>query len=461
MSSALVPLRNRRAVATVGLAVLLVLAAMSGLRHFVGGRLLPLRTSGAALPVPSAPAAELVAGTDNALRVQPEVVRRMGIATAAARKAEVGIELTLAGTLTVDATRLQRVRSRFTGEVTEIGTHAQSGRPIQYGDTVAQGQLLAVVWSRELGEKKSELIDALSQMQLDVGTQQRLEKLFRDGAIPEHQYRDVVRAVETDRIAVSRLLRTLKTWRVSDAEIAPLEAEAARLAPGSQPPTVRPMDPWARVEVRAAFDGIVLERNVAVGDLVEPEDDLFKVADLSRFRVLAYAYEEDLPRLDALDATRRSWTITVPASRDLPPQTGEFEQIGRIIDPAQHTAMVMGWVDNVAGRLRAGQFITASVTLPSPGNETVLPESALIEKGGEKLVFVQTDPHPIFTLRRVSLSRRVGGMACFFIVPPTAEKEPKLLGIEPGEEVVTSGAVELQQALTDLLVDRARAPHRP
>ena len=147
------------------------------------------------------PAAILVEGTTNALRVDEEVGRRLGIRTAEAKVATIADTLKLNGSLTLDAAHLEEVRSRFDGEVVEIGK-TKDGRELKFGDAVTSGQLLAVVWSRELGEKKSELVDGYSQLHLDTETLNRLEKLYHDGTIPERQYRDQERAVENDRITV-------------------------------------------------------------------------------------------------------------------------------------------------------------------------------------------------------------------------------------------------------------------
>jgi multidrug efflux pump subunit AcrA (membrane-fusion protein) len=170
--------------------------------------------------------------------------------------------------------------------------------------------------------------------------------------------------------------------------------------------------------------------------------------------VLASAYEEDLPRLDALKATDRHWSISLPSRPDEPARDGSIEQIGHIIDPYQHTAAVMGWVDDPDAHLRAGQFITATVTLLPPENEVVLPASALIEKGGQNLIFVQSPDGKTFTQRQVSLSRQVGDRVCFHIVPPAVPDAAvipgQLSGVQPQERIVVSGAVELQQSLTDL-----------
>jgi cobalt-zinc-cadmium efflux system membrane fusion protein len=82
--------------------------------------------------------------------------------------------LKLDGVLYLDPDDYSLVRSRFQGEVVEM-PHATAagaaaagaaGAPpsdhsLRFGDDVKKGQLLAVIWSRELGEKKRELAEAL------------------------------------------------------------------------------------------------------------------------------------------------------------------------------------------------------------------------------------------------------------------------------------------------------------
>jgi len=216
---------------------------------------------------------------------------------------------------------------------------------------------------------------------------------------------------------------------------------------------------WARVEIKAAIDGTILEQNVAVGDIVTPMDDLFKIANLSRLRVIASAYEEDLPRLDAMPIEERKWSITIPAEPNVVPIPGSIEQIGKIIDPTQHTAFVMGWVPNLDGKLRAGQFISAGVAFASPGNEVVLPSTAVIEKGGESFVFVaegsvDTKQPTVFARRSVLVSRQIRDQVCILINPPSNNRIPCIKGLKPGDNVVTSGGVELQQTLMDLTADK-------
>ena len=81
------------------------------------------------------------------------MIEQLRIKTATATKATLPIEIKLPGTLSLDSTQLEQVRCRFDGEVVEIGKVADGARPLQFGDSVKPGQLLAIVWSRELGEK--------------------------------------------------------------------------------------------------------------------------------------------------------------------------------------------------------------------------------------------------------------------------------------------------------------------
>ena len=214
---------------------------------------------------------------------------------------------------------------------------------------------------------------------------QRLSEAAAEGAVPDRTLREAQRKVEADRIAVSKTLRTLQSWRLSKEEIDEVRAEAARLLREKTPDRQELVQQWARLDVVAPLDGVIIERNVALGELVDTTSDLFKVADLSRLGVLAYAYEEDLPTLDSLPASQRAWSVTVGSGRDAATRIGRFDQVGCIIDPNQHTALVMGWVDNPDGKLRVGQFVTTRLEIPPPPGEVVVPASALCEESDRDL----------------------------------------------------------------------------
>jgi cobalt-zinc-cadmium efflux system membrane fusion protein len=131
------------------------------------------------------------------------------------------------------------------------------------------------------------------------------------------------------------------------------------------------------------------------------------------------------------------------------------EQIGKVVDPNQHTAPVMGLVDNTAGDLEVGQFVTATVLLPAPRDVVSLPASAVDEDGAASVVFVQ--PHPSRTAyqrRRVVVTQRLGNTVYVRSLLSEEQRARGLQPILPGDHVVTQGVVELRSALAEVQQNR-------
>ncbi len=424
---------------------------------------------------------QLVADQPNTIRIAPSAVEAIQLKTTAVVQAPPPDPLRLPGSLGLDPNLLVPVHSRFPGEVAQMATvdvPNGDGKPtqrlIRYGDSVKQGQILAVIWSKDIGEKKSELVDSLSRLDLDQRLLQRLNSL-KGAIIPERQLAEARRSVEADVIAIDKAVRTLRSWRLTEEEINAVKQEAKELREA----TTRAMDAmsatdlesfrrvaeelrlksitasddtkWAELEVRAAIDGVIVEKNINVGTIVDPTDDLFKVADLSRIQVLASVYEEDLPYLERLPHDQRNWQIDLKADPNDKPVPGKFEMIGKIIDPVMHTGALIGWLDNRAGMLRVGQFITATIQLPADPAMVSIPAGSLIEEGPYPAVFIETNAerHEV-TRRNVAVTRR-GRVNVFVRSEPTEEERRE--GAQPlkvGEKVIVSGALELFSELINL-----------
>jgi multidrug efflux pump subunit AcrA (membrane-fusion protein) len=134
-----------------------------------------------------------------------------------------------------------------------------------------------------------------------------------------------------------------------------------------------------------------------------------------------------------------------------PPLAGRFEQIGKVINPNEHAALVTGWVDNRAGRLRAGQFITARIELPLAKGEVAIPASALVEEGSHQFVFVQPDAAKSeYARRSIAVSRRDGETVFVWSEPTAIKRHAAAQPLRVGEHVVHAGIAQLSEALRDL-----------
>lgn len=416
------------------------------------------RTARAASIEPGSP---VLSSREQTIRLSPEAIEGLCLRVRQVEPSSAKQELTFTGSVTLDPNRVARIHARFPGEVVDLGTTPDTGdlatssgqptiRRLRFGDHVKKGQLLAVVWSKEIGDVKSDLVDAVSRSRLDQATLKSLLSL--DNVVAARSIREAKRASEADIIAIKRAVRTLRSWRLSDAEIEAIMREGEHV---SEERIDRDPDGeesrWAQVQLRAPFDGVILEQNAAVGDVVDTSAELFKIADLSRVGVLANVYEEDLDRLLAIPPADRYWTIRVTSSPSIAPIRGKIDRIGNLLDPGQHTVAAMGWIDNPDERLRIGQFITATVVLPHSSEEVLLPTTALIDEGRVSTVFVTEGPRgQEFTRRRVAVTRHASNGIFVRLVPTPTEAKAGAQPLKVGEWVVTQGVLQLANTLDEL-----------
>lgn len=388
--------------------------------------------------------------------------------------------LKMDGVLCLDPDDLSLVRSRFEGEVVEMSTFADSTssstathaavepveQMLRFGDEVRKGQLLAVIWSRELGEKKSELSHVLSQLAFDRET---LSKL-REGAaaIAMNTIREAERRVRSGEIEAANIEKTLRAWQLTPTEIDDIRREIESENSGALSPTLTQgraldrakVDRWARVEIRSPINGTIVEKNINVGMLVDTSGLLFKIANLDHLDVRAFAYEEDLAVLQRLSKDQRRWTIQLKGDPETTPIQGSIDRIGSLIDPLQHTGLVMGWVSNENRQLRAGQFVTAKVMVPDKSPYLSVPAESIVDVDGKTLVLAQGSAPETFTVVEVRVVRFQDKIAC--VNPCSREGFPDCL--YSGQQVVSSGAVEIlteyQRHLRAHLPDETQlAPH--
>ncbi|HEX3727761.1 MAG TPA: efflux RND transporter periplasmic adaptor subunit, partial [Pirellulales bacterium] len=391
----------------------------------------------------------LAAGRKDSLNISEEDLKTLDIHMYEVRPAPPPEPIRLPGSVFLDPGRMVRAHSRFDGEVVKIGTTTETageplGRPkararlLRFGDKVHKGEVLAVVWSKDVGEKKSELIDALSKLSIDYSMLQRYRAVAK-GTVPERTIHEADRLYEGDLVAVDRAERTLRSWRLTEDEIAAVHREARDIQQQAGNQDKNLGKSWAETEVRSPIDGVIVEKNFNVGDIVANSQDLFKIADLSHVQVFASAYEEDLAVIKALPPERRHWLIDLKSDPNDIPVPGKIDVIGNIIDPTQHSGAVMGGLDNADGRLSIGQFVTATIQLPPDPSLVAVPTSALIEDGMGGVVFVEVGrAGHVFARRKVVVVRRGRELAYIRSHPNPQEALAGAEGLLAGQRVIVS-----------------------
>jgi cobalt-zinc-cadmium efflux system membrane fusion protein len=445
----------------LGITVLLLIAAGGTALGILWGHAGQQRPVEAGLAPPSGSRIEAVPGRYDTLRVPASLLESGRFRTEAVVAAPPPEPMQLSGSIMLDPNRLARVHTLFNGQIVRIGLPGVMGEDttklsvipgegLRPGDFVRKNQVLAVIWSKDVGEKKSELIDQISQHRADKKVLERY-KSVEPGVVTLNQLTQAERAAEASFNAVVKAERTLRSWGLEEREIETVVREAEKIVEGKGQRDRDLERSWAETTIRAPFDALIVEKNITIGDTVDPTIDLYKLADLSHMQVLAHAYEEELARLQQLRPSERGWEVRVDGSPNSKPFTGKFDKIGVVVDPTQHTGTVIGWVDNRDGKLLVGQFVTVRIPMPANKDLVAVPSRAVIEEEDGSAVYVRDpDAVDLFSRRKVAVAVRGREWIYLRRHPTEADAQAGAAAIEPGEVVVIRGALDLAAEFKDL-----------
>jgi membrane fusion protein, heavy metal efflux system len=155
-------------------------------------------------------------------------------------------------------------------------------------------------------------------------------------------------------------------------------------------------DTLARYELRAAFDGTVVDKHVALGEVADRETPAFVIADLSTVWVDISVYQEDLTRV------RPGRMVRIKAGDDLGEAEASISYVSPIVDQGTRTAMARTVLPNSSGAWRPGMFVTAHVLDPLDAKIAV-PRTALQRHDGRSVVYVVHGD--AFETRQVTVGR--------------------------------------------------------
>jgi RND family efflux transporter MFP subunit len=242
-----------------------------------------------------------------------------------------------------------------------IGVEGDGGRVtavyVEAGDHVKQGQVLAHLDNSVLEPQVTNLQAALDQARGDS-----------DLADAEYQR---ARAVGSSGALSAEETQRRKSAAVTAA--AHVKVAAAMLVEGKAR--------LARADVRAPANGIILTRNVEVGQTAMPGGEaLFRLSKDDETELRGQVAEQDLPLLKV------GQLVDVKLTGSSKIYQGHIRLLGAIIDPATRlgTAKVSLTPDP---NLRPGAFARAEVTV-SNAERAVLPQTALLndDKGSYVLI---------------------------------------------------------------------------
>ncbi|WP_431257111.1 efflux RND transporter periplasmic adaptor subunit [Roseateles chitinivorans] len=293
------------------------------------------------------------AGEPEAIAMTGAQIKSAAIALEVAGPATIRTTTRLPGEIGFNEDRTAHVVPRVSGVVEAV--------PATLGQAVRKGDLLAVIASAQVSDQRSELLAAQKREQLARTTFDRERKLWEEKISPRQ-----------DVDVAEQALR--------EAEIAVANARQKLLAIGATPGG----GALTRFELRAPFDGVVVEKHLTLGEQVKEDASVFVLSDLRTVWARL-----DVPAGD-LTKVRVGERAIVRSAAFEQAAEGTVAYVGALIGGQSRTAQARISLANPDRAWRPGLFVNVDVvTGEAPAAVTVAADAVQVFED-RQVVFVRT-----------------------------------------------------------------------
>jgi len=339
--------------------------------------------------------------------LSPEKQKSSGIEVRQVALEDAAVPLSATAVIEINMDRSAKIGPRVTGKAVKIIA--------SQGDRVKAGQALAYLDSVELDQTWADYIKAQGKVELARKNLQREESLFEKKITPE---KDVLKAKQEFGEAEADINLAKERFRLLGVNVSQFESAKGN---GNHP----------LIPVTTPVGGVVLEKTITQGEMVNSDKTLFTVADLSTLWVVIDVYEKDISRLRL--GTNVKVSVTAFPDKAF---RGKIAYIAAVVDEKTRTEKARVTIDNSSGLLKPGMFATVLIEATGGGTERLIavPEEAVVLDGTKRYVFIQTAPDK-FQRRDIEAGRTLGN------------RLEVTLGLKEGETVAVKGAFILKSEL--------------
>ena len=323
-------------------------------RHDIGSE--PESTEPAAGPVSAASAGHADAKPAHdvhEVKLDEAQIRKADIAIQAVGPGSIQSVTQFQGEVRFNEDRTAHVVPRLAGVAEAVAANL--------GETVKQGQVLAVITSTELSDQRSELLTAQRRREAAKTTYDREKKLWEDKISAEQDYLQAQTALQEADIALQNARQKLEA------------VGAGGKAGGGTG--------LNRLEIRAPFDGTIVEKHLALGEAVKEDASIFTVADLRTVWAEFAVSPKDL------EAVRVGQKVVVSSSAFESQVEGTVSYVGALLGEQTRTARARVTLGNPKGAWRPGLFVTVAVLGDSQAAPLIVSADALQTVDNKPVVF--------------------------------------------------------------------------
>jgi cobalt-zinc-cadmium efflux system membrane fusion protein len=327
-------------------------------------------------------------------------VRASGIAIAAAGAVQIASVVQFPGEVQLNDDRTVHVVPRVPGIAEAV--------LVNTGQNVRKGQTLAVFSSQVISEQRSALQSAQKRQSFALTVYEREKKLWEQKITAEQDFLQAQVALREAEIAVENAQQKLNALGVTGGSGTGLN----------------------RFELRAPYDGLVVERKLSVGEAVKEDTPIMTISDMSAVWVEVSIPAKDLPLM------RVGAKVLVRATAFDAKATGTVAFVGALVGEQTRMARARVVLANPQGAWRPGLFVNVEVNSANLQVPVAVESEAIQTLGNRQVVFVREEKR--FIPRSVKLGISDGKYI------------EVLEGLPPGTRYAAQGSYIIKSELTKL-----------
>lgn len=335
----------------------------------------------------------------NNITARPELIERLKIGLPT--WLDLADRIQVPSRVQVDEERTAQIGSYVTGRIINMF--------VILGDYVQAGKPLARITSPDLTQSQLAYLRAVSRVTVTQKASDRAKHLLAADAIPVAEVERRQSELEIAKAEMGAARDQLILFGMSESELKQINKTGKIL-------------PW--LDIKASREGYVIARNVIVGQVIQPSDPLFQVADLSHVWVVG-----DVPEQIAREVELGQHVeIIVPALANTA-LDGVIIFVSDTVNRLTRTVMTRVLVENPERKLKPDMLANMHITDPQH-KSLVVPEAAIVRELNKDYVFIALNDNR-FQRIPIELGNEVDGF------------RPILKGLSADQKIVLEGAFHL------------------
>lgn len=332
---------------------------------------------------------------------------------------DIELQITIPAQFKARNQSIERIYSPIDGKITNVfvepGAILKVGQPIVQikSDAISQIQLEFLEKILDIDANINEL---RAQYNLSLQNYNRERTLYNEKISSRADYEAANAQLRKDKTNLDAL-------SIKRSSLINVYRQRLAVYGGTIDNVIKTKQIYPYITIKATKNGVLLERKVNPGEIVEQNRELFNLADLKTIWLVGYAFEKDSPYLhlgEAVTGTIEESTETI---------NGVLSYVSPILDNTTKTLEVRADIPNKNFKIKPNMYAEMYVNT-GIAHVLAIPTDAVEKFGDYNFAYVKIAPHT-YEERKVETGKK------------NDQYTEVLSGIKAGEEVVTRGSFEL------------------